>query len=448
MNTKRVFLASCLFGCALLGLLLVIGATQATAAASTRLSATAAETFVEPNIVLIHTLNGEAPNAADSFGWVGASIGDLDQDGANEFIISAPTYSATVANQGRVYLYSGRTGAALHTITGEAGGQLGYSVVAAGDINKDNVPDYIVSSPGGAGVLGRVQVYSGADNSELYNLSSNPGFFGADIDGGTDVNGDTYPDIIVGAQFETTTLTRTGRVYLYSGQNGGVLWTRDGLNEGDLLGAGVGFVDDVNADSVPDIVAAANGADSGNGRAYVLSGSDGVIIHTLAPTEPFSNTNAFGRFFALGAGDINNDGTSDIFIGDYATLNGNGRVYLYSGVDGSLLRVIEAEAPGDGLGPGRGIGDVNSDGFGDLIIASYTFGGAASSGGKAYIYSGADGNILNSITSKVANLFLGVDALSLGDVNGDGAPDYLVTGFGSAYVVSFNSMVYLPVLFR
>ncbi|NOK59928.1 MAG: hypothetical protein GFH27_549291n120 [Chloroflexi bacterium AL-W] len=95
-----------------------------------------------------------------------------------------------------------------------------------------------------------------------------------------------------------------------------------------------------------------------------------------------SNTATFGRFFAFGAGDINDDGTSDIFIGDYAAVGVAGRVYIYSNVAGSLLRTIEAEERIDGVGLGRGIGDMSGNGINDLIYAAYTFSGAAAGGGK------------------------------------------------------------------
>lgn len=112
-----------------------------------------------------------------------------------------------------------------------------------------------------------MQIFSGKDNSEIYNLTDNAGSFGRDIDAGMDVNQDSYPDIIVGAEFETTELTQTGCMYLFSGQAGEILWTCNGENESNLLGGGVGFVDDVNNDTVPDAVTAVRGANVGNGRA-------------------------------------------------------------------------------------------------------------------------------------------------------------------------------------
>ena len=450
MGLKKLFMLSCVLAFVFIGLMLLID-TGIAGFESTQSQdeLIPSALFVESDIRLIHAFRGERADASDSYGWVGANVGDLNDDGSSEFLVSAPTYSDTFVNQGRVYLYSGRDGSVLHTVTGPVTGtQTGYSVTGAGDIDQDDIPDYGIASPGTIGVPGRVQIFSGKDNSEIYNLTGNAGGFGRDIDAGMDVNQDSYPDIIVGAEFETTELTQTGRVYLFSGQDGEILWTRNGENTGDQLGGGLGFVDDVNNDAIPDVVAAARGANGGSGRAYVFSGTDGSIIHTLEPTEPLSNTTTFGRFFAFGAGDIDNDGTSDIFIGDYAAVGGAGRVYIYSGVDGSLLRTIEAEEGIDGVGPGRGIGDVNGDAVDDLIYAAYTFNGAATSGGKIYISSGADGSILHTVTSKVPNLFLGVDALRLDDLNNDGFPDYLITGFGQAYVVSFGSNTYLPLVQR
>lgn len=397
----------------------------------------AADPFVEPEAVALHTLTGE--EVGDSYGWLAENIGDITGDGVNEFITTAPISSAGGQNAGKIYVYSGLGGPPLHTDPGNPGEIFGWSGSRAGDVNNDGVPDYIVGGIGDSSVAGRVAVYSGADHAVLHEWSGNPGeLFGSGAAGAGDVNGDGYDDLIVGAQATSANDVRSGRIYVFSGQDGGVLWLRDGLAAGDRLGSAVGLVGDVNGDSVPDQVAGAMGAGSkGGGEAYVFSGHDGTTIYTLRPT---GNSALFGRFFALGAGDINNDGVPDIFVADYNArrgkldLNdqlGTGRAYVFSGADGSRLLVLNAEQKNDGFGPGRGIGDVNGDGYGDLIVAAYSSSAGAPFGGKVYLYSGRDGAILRTITSSVANEFLGVDAIAIGDVNGDGLTDYILTGFGT-----------------
>jgi hypothetical protein len=416
----------------------------------------------DDHVTILYEFTGEG--AGFWFGWVGGRIGDLNDDGADEFIVTSPHYSVTAPFQGRAYVYNGADGALLNTVTGDAANRMGYSTDGGVDVNDDGVPDYIVGGAASyfAQTTGRVLVYSGADHSVLHDLSGEAGAsFGSDVAALGDVNDDGYDDFIVGSEFYSSTLGQpfpngTGRVYVFSGKDGSTLWMKDGAL-GDWLGSGTGRVSDLDEDGAPEVVAAARGADSFNGRAYVYSGADGDLIHTLAPTEPFSQTGTFGQFFAHGAGDVDADGTEDIFIGDYFALNGDGRAYIYSGTDGSLIRVINSEAPGDGLGPGRGVPDVNGDGHDDLIIAAYTSSEGAPFAGKVSVYSGADGAILHSVTGNVANDWLGVDALPLGDLNDDGYPDYLITamgldyggmGVGNAYVISFKSELYLPLLFR
>ena len=407
--------------------------------------------FVEAEVLVVREHLPEQPGS-DQYGWVGASIGDLNGDGAAEYIISAPSFSGTAAQQGRAYVYSGLDGSLMATHTGETNDWLGYSTAPAGDIDHDGVPDYMISAPqiaiifgGSDEARGHVRVYSGADHSVLLDLADprESSFFGADVAGVGDLNGDGTDDLLVGAELygpglDSPATVRKGRVTLFSGGDGSVIWHRDG-NPGDWMGGGVGLVGDVNDDGSGDVAASARRANAGEGRVYILSGTNGQTLRTLAPTLP-SNSFTFGRFFADGAGDVNGDGTADVFVGDYNALGGNGRVYLFSGAAGApLLHLFEAEAPFDGLGPGRGVGDVNGDGHADLLVAAWQSSEAVPAGGKAYLRSGADGSILNTATGTTPGIFLGVDALPLGDVNQDGRADYLITGYSApSYVISFE----------
>ena len=158
-----------------------------------------------------------------------------------------------------------------------------------------------------------------------------------------------------------------------------------------------------------------------------MSGKNGRKILKLKPTgEPGFVTDAsgttagtFGLFHGFGVGDVNADNIPDIYIGDYNAkeneIAGSGRGYLYSGKDGDLIKIFKAEQTGDGLGPARGVGDVDQDGYNDLFIAAYTF-TQGSGAGKGYLYSGKTGELLRTMTGKVPQQFLGVDALGIDDI--------------------------------
>ena len=140
--------------------------------------------------------------------------------------------------------------------------------------------------------------------------------------------------------------------------------------------------------------------------------------------------------FVSVVGDVDGDGTPDVYASDWSnTAKGRstGRVYVHSGATGARLLTLTGEAAGDGFGIGvADAGDVNHDGHADLVIGAWQHAGAAASGGKVYLYSGKDGSLLRAWTGKVMGDTLGFDATGLGDVDGDGTIDLLVTSAWSA----------------
>lgn len=428
--------------------------------------AVASGSFVEPDVDAIRTHVGNS-SPSDNYGWVGASLGDLNGDGIDDYGVTAVTDPEGGGFAGKAYVYSGADGSELNTITGLEGEVLGWSMDTAGDVDADGTPDYIIGAPGFGAItpdaFGRALVISGADHTIIHEFAaSTQTRLGTAVAGAGDIDRDGHGDILIGSENASTTGEQAGRVTLYSGADGSEIWSRNGKHSWDLLGSAADGLSDLDGDGVADVVVGAYGAtgrsggsagSSGRGAAYVLSGSDGDIIHTLRPR---GDAVTFGRFFTRATGDYDGDGTGDIFVADYSSgrggpggasdspgmstppLNATGAAYVFSGATGKPIHVIEGAVEGEGLGPGRGIADVNADGTPDLLIAAFTSSEGAPSAGIARIYSGADASILRTITSTNTGEFLGVDALGIGDVSRDGREDYLLTGFGVAYVVAGN----------
>ncbi len=385
--------------------------------------------IAEPDANVLYQLDGE--QLGDAYGWIAMDLGDITGDGVHDLLTTAPWYLDDAGtNAGKVYVYNGSDGTLLHTITGSSYAFLGYSGTTAGDVNGDGVPDYVVGARGGS----YAEVYSGADHSLLLHVDGAGGdWFGSAVSGAGDVNGDGYADIIVGARFAND--DNSGAAYLFSGADGALLWQQDGPSAGAQLGTATGLVGDVTGDGVPDQVMGATGVSA----AFVFSGVDGAIVYTLRPQEP-ANASTFGVFFASGAGDYNADGVPDIFVADYsATVDGvpgTGNAFVFSGADGRRLATFNGREPGAGFGPGRAVADFTGDGYGDLVIGAWTSSAGSAAGGQLLVISGngpRPAQVVQTITGSIDGDNLGVDALPLGDVNGDGLTDFVGTAVGNNF---------------
>ena len=350
---------------------------------------------------LLHTLNTPNPQGFAHFGNRVAVGGGLIVVGAwGEQV--GPN-----GGQGRVYVFSGATGSLLHTlekpIPAQADAGFGCSV-AVGDVDGDTTADIAVGacredvdvSPN----RGRAYVFSGADWSLLFTLNApngvQDGLFGVSVAIGR-VDDDSYGDIVVGASRSNVgAVSAQGRAYVFSGASGSLLRTLDSPN-GETSGE-FGWsvaLGRVNSDSNADIVVAAHFEDvsgaAGQGRAYVFSGADWSLLYTLTTPEatPFAE---FGCSVAVG--DVNADGRGDIAVGACSEkVGGNnlqGRAYVFSGANRSLLLALDTPNPQAiaYFGSPVAVGDVNGDGGADIAVGatSETVGGNVAQG-RAYVFS-------------------------------------------------------------
>jgi uncharacterized protein (TIGR03382 family) len=376
--------------------------------------------FVEPDVAVVWL---ERSPGGVNFGWAVSGLEDIDGDGADD-AITCDTYAA--GSDGQVVVLSGADGSTLHTFAGASGSLLGYAVADAGDVDGDGVHDVIAGAPG----AGMAFVWSGADGSEILVLEGDPPVdgigsgFGAAVAGPGDVDGDGRADLLVGAVNAQRSGPQSGVASLWSA-DGELLLEVVGEEAGDHLGTGVGAIGDVDGDGVPDLVVGARDAGPlDGGQVIVASGEDGHVLFAVQSDDAVD----LGVYFVAGVGDIDGDAIPDVFGGDFSGDAGRGTATVWSGADGSRIHAFAGDTPTSGMGTGRGAGDVDGDGVPDLAIGSWTSNDGAPGAGKIDVFSGADGSILRTITSSRAGENLGFDVVGLGDVDGDGAVDLLASG--------------------
>ena len=173
-----------------------------------------------PNGALLFVKQGT--QAEGRLGFSVAGVGDVNGDGRDDFAASAIGETPNGTDSGRVYVWSGTTGAVLHVFEGaQAGDQLGYSIAGIGDVDGDGRPDILVGAPGEQGGRGAARVYSGASGALLHvTFGDAPGDrLGEAVANVGDVDGDGLTEWAVGAPFASVNGASSGRVLVLSTTN-------------------------------------------------------------------------------------------------------------------------------------------------------------------------------------------------------------------------------------
>ena len=465
------------------------------------------------------TLNGI--DAFDESGFSVSSAGDVNGDGYDDLVIGARLADPNGASSGETYVVYGAASApgtdgvlTLSALDGMNGFTLngigrndgsGFSVSSAGDVNGDGYDDLIIGAPGSDGYTGETHVVYGGVSApgtdgvlDLSALDGANGFTltgidlvdqsGFSVSSAGDVNGDGYDDLIIGAprasQNEAFSAGETYVVYGGASAPGtdGVLdlsetealdgFTLTGIDPDDRSGVSVSAAGDVNGDGYDDLIIGAYRADpngeSEAGETYVVygganaPGTAGVLdLSALDGMNGFTlngvDSDDVSGFSVSSAGDVNGDGYDDLIIGAFgsdsytgethvvyggASAPGTDGVLALSALDGTNGFTLTGIDPGDRSGRSvSSAGDVNGDGYDDLIIGARSADPNGAGSGETYVvYGGAsapgtDGVLALSALDGINGFTLngidpndgsGTSVSSAGDVNGDGYDDLII----------------------
>ncbi len=459
--------------------------------------------------------------ADDHGGYSVSSAGDVNGDGIDDLIIGAPQADLNGDLSGSVYVVFGSASGFsadfdLSTLDGSNGFRIdgaatrhyaGWRVIAAGDVNGDGTDDlaYTAIGAGPNGSLsGAVFVVFGSstgfsatldptalDGSNGFRINgvAANNFTGEGLRSAGDVNGDGVDDLIIGAAYANGSASGSGVSYVVFGSDAGLpavveLSGLDGTDgfairgEGtyDRSGDSVSGVGDVNGDGIDDVIIGARRASVNgqfSGASYVVFGSSSgfaasLDLAGLDGTDGFRiggpQTRAYSGSDVGSAGDVNGDGFADLLI--HGTPNGfpYTQTFIVFGVSGGFTAAPDLNALNGSNGfvihggalVATSAGDVNGDGFDDILLASFGHPVNGMLSGSSFVVFGAAGGFMPSlnldwldgtngfrINGEAAGDQSGFSIAAAGDVNGDGVDDVLIgarglpnsTYAGGAYVV-------------
>jgi hypothetical protein len=357
-----------------------------------------------------------------------APAGDVNADGFPDVVIGTMFMDDGAMDEGCAYVFHARDpdlpGSPATTFcnpANQADGHFGRSVASAGDVNGDGYADVIVGASGqdsGAADEGNVFVYYGSATGIPTSPSvtlDNPanqasGMFGYSVASAGDVNGDGFVDVIIGAPFQDNGASDEGNAFIYHGSAAGLATSpartldNPANQAGGQLGVSVASAGDVNGDGFADVVVGASEQDNGasnEGNVFVYHGSSTGIGDSPSRTLDNPANQADGAFgvSVSTAGDVNGDGYSDIVVGASRQANGatsEGNVFIYhgsaTGIPASPARTLDNPDNQAGGMFGCSVawaGDITGDGYADIIVGAYRQDNPSLDEGNAFIYHGS-----------------------------------------------------------
>ncbi len=400
----------------------------------------------------------EGDQTSAQFGYSVSSAGDVNGDGFADVLVGAIFYDNGQIDEGRAYLYYGSASGLSTAPDWTAEGDQAYAhlgpVGAAGDVNGDGFDDVIVGAAEydhGQTDEGRAFVYygsaSGLSPTPNWTAESDQAYasFGILASTAGDVNADGYADVVIAARFYDNGQIDEGRVYVYHGSASGLSATPNWTAEGNQISANFGELvstaGDVNGDGYADLILGAYLYDNGQtdeGQAYLYYGS---ATGLSATPDWMAEGNQAGAYFGYvgSAGDVNADGYADVVIGAWGYDNGQadeGRAFLYHGSASGLSAAPDWTAESNqvsanfGNSVGTTTGDVNGDGYSDVLVGSRFYDHGQADEGRAFLFLGSAAGLSTAADwtaeSDQDSAYLGNRVTTAGDVNGDGYADALV----------------------